>query len=681
MFVHVYGGGGATENCEECSLIDGTSTVSECSKCISGFGLEPTSAPAKPKCYQCQNGCSDCTVDDRSTPPNTINRCTNCLPNYALNNEGTCIKCPLNCSECRIDPENQNNTLCLTFGCIATALRDEDFTCESCSIDYCSICRKHIDDSFECLQCDAGYYKDNTGNCQACSDGCSFCLNGMTCIPHGCKEGFIRHRIDGTCIPCPGDGVARCSFKSITSDELVAELCKNGFRINTANSPTTCEECDPNCKKCDVNGISKCDVDECKSDYFFDSSDKKCYRNNDNCMKSTRQNGKIACSSCNTNISVLSDGKCVNCPNQCLGGCSFDKTNNKFTCISCIMEYYKTRDNFCKSCPTGCKTCSLIGDNVECTSCLPSYGLKKNGLCESCNVDKCHNCETTPGEDSLVCTSCAEAFCLNSEECGKCPINCLECSHTNRYECTKCMAGYAKTQDGTCIPCPSNCKICTANSNREIRCVKCVSNKYSLQTKTGQCIVCSEATFSHCATCSITPINGKTKCETCNIGYTLQDDEEACVSCSIDKCDLCIHGRVCSECKAGYYEHNYYRECAQKCFQCKGNKADCGRDLSKFNDTITDTAIQIVDCSSGDCWAYRQEKSGIVTYVRECSHRTCTLAAQNENCQTVEDKKECEKCCKGDKCNTWELDGKAGVGKIAFVDYFIIVFSFIFIVF
>ncbi|CAD5111533.1 DgyrCDS836 [Dimorphilus gyrociliatus] len=669
------GPGGATSNCKNCNLASSpVNQVSACSDCDSRYALHTSSTPGtSPSCMACGTGCTTCTVDTSGVSATTDNKCTVCQSGYALNNVGLCIQCPTSpqaCSECRIDPDDQTRTLCLSFGCGAAALRDSDFTCDTCaSLTGCDICVKQIGDTLKCLKCNSGYYMDSNSVCQTCVSGCDFCVDGTTCIPNGCKDGFIRHRTEGTCTPCTGSGVSRCAYETATSDTLIPKICKTGYKLNTAISPVACEKCDPNCKSCETNGKDKCDSGQCNSGYFFDSSDQKCYNNKAGCLASTRSNGKITCSSCNTATSVLSNGECKTCPTGC-SGCSFDAQTSKFTCSSCIAKYYKTSDNLCLPCPTGCSACSLNGASVECTSCLATYGLKGTA-CELCGIGECQTCSVPSGGSGLVCLTCSNKFYLNSDDCGQCPKFCKECSYNQKYECTKCYDRYAKASDGTCVPCPSNCETCTANADKTTRCTKCISKSFSLKTD-GTCVPCSEAVFANCATCGPTPSGGKAKCDMCSGGFTLQDDKLACVSCSITGCGMCAHGRICSKCKSGFYLHNYDRECARKCFECKGNQADCGNDISSTKNS-TDK-VKVIDCGIGDCWAYRTEISGTITFARGCSNETCTSANENENCKTVNGKKECVQCCRGERCNTWALDGKAGVAGL-FATCFIIAVS------
>lgn len=238
--------GGDTPNCKTCTESGSTpGNIDVCQKCDDNFALNPGTSPTIPTCMACQTGCKTCTVDTSAPSATTVKKCTVCNAGYVLNNEGTCIQCPTSpaaCSECRINPSDNTQALCLQFGCSGTAsLRDSDFKCESCTVSNCKKCVKDIAGTVKCLKCNDAHYMDSSGNCQACVANCAFCVDGTTCIPNGCKEGFIRHRVDGNCITCTGTGVARCIYESAESDNLIPKICKSGYKLNTGVTPNVCE--------------------------------------------------------------------------------------------------------------------------------------------------------------------------------------------------------------------------------------------------------------------------------------------------------------------------------------------------------------------------------------------------------------------------------------------------------
>lgn len=96
---------------------------------------------------------------------------------------------------------------------------------------------------------------------------------------------------------------------------------------------------------------------------------------------------------------------------------------------------------------------------------------------------------------------------------------------------------------------------------------------------------------------------------------------------------------------------------------CTGNKETCGQEQKNFvNETDT---IKLSECGKGGaCWVSRSDKSGVLTFTRECRNTTCTGSTTEEHCKTVNGIKLCEKCCVGDKCNTFYNDGEAGAAAI-----------------
>ncbi|CAD5111540.1 DgyrCDS843 [Dimorphilus gyrociliatus] len=657
---------GFVGNCSVCT--ESTSTpdsIDVCNECQDGFSLNKTSNTDKGNCVACDNGCKTCNIDSSGS---TANKCTKCNAGFALNNAGTCLQCPENCGECRVDTNNNLKTLCLQFACSTGGLVDKDFTCGSCPAN-CAKCVKDISNNVKCLICNDATYLDSDGSCKSCINDCSFCIDGVSCLPNGCKDGFIRHRTQGICIQCSGAGVSRCVYQTIQDDILIPKTCKEGFKFNANLNPDACEECATNCKKCDSSGKGNCDPNECRAGYFYDSTTRKCYKVKEGCLTSARSTNETICQSCDKSISVFSSGLCKTCPEGC-DEC-FVSSEQTILCRWCKKQYYRLDSGLCSSCPEGCKECFISGGNVKCSSCLNEYAL--NGqFCTKCVESNCNNCEMDG--NSPVCKECFSKFYLNNEQCGECPKFCSECSYDNKYVCNKCIKKYARDSNGICVACPSSCEECSVDANDVAKCSKCDSNAFSLQ-QNGTCISCKEATFSTCATCGPAINGSKVECLTCDKGYGLQDDKLACLPCSISNCDLCSHGRRCSKCKAGFYLHNYDRECAKKCYECKGSLDDCGTNDRHILDD--ESKVKLIDCGTTDCWVHRREVKGVITFERSCSHEVCTADALNEICSSNSDSRECKKCCKTTKCNSWFLDGKAGVNRLN-QSYLTLILSIIF---
>lgn len=235
--------GAGMPNCRACTADQNIfSATSSCSGCDNNYGINLLGNFKKGSCIKCEPGCKFCSVNDGGS---TKNLCKECLPGYSLNDQNVCIQCPqtpVACTDCIVDEFDNSKTLCKQFSCSGTAaLRDSDFKCEICSISNCLHCHKEISGKFICLQCKKSFFIDSTGLCKPCVSGCDFCLDAYKCLLDGCKEGFIRHKLTGYCIECPGDGVSKCEYQSLYNTSLIPKICKSGYVLNIALTPNKCD--------------------------------------------------------------------------------------------------------------------------------------------------------------------------------------------------------------------------------------------------------------------------------------------------------------------------------------------------------------------------------------------------------------------------------------------------------
>lgn len=235
--------GAGVPNCRLCTSDKTILTeTSACLACFNRYGIYVFGNSNKGSCVQCEAGCKVCSVSENGS---TKNLCKECLLGYSLNNQNACIQCPQTpspCNECITDEFDNSKTRCKQFSCSGnTALRDSDFKCEICSITNCQHCLKDINSKWICLKCQNSFFLDSSGLCKSCVSDCDFCLDANRCLQDGCKESFVRHRLTGKCTKCPGDGVSRCEYQSLTNALLIPKICQKGYVLNNAVSPSICD--------------------------------------------------------------------------------------------------------------------------------------------------------------------------------------------------------------------------------------------------------------------------------------------------------------------------------------------------------------------------------------------------------------------------------------------------------
>lgn len=233
-----------SSNCKICKLNEtNPDFIEKCIECNEEFALRPRNFNNISECVKCEDGCKFCSLNEENME--TVSLCNECKSGYTMNSEKKCIKCPqfpTPCQRCRIDPEDNRKTICLQFGCQDFhSLTDVGFKCEKCKIENCKTCFTNIEGNSKCIDCADGFFLKNQSVCEPCATNCSFCKEKSTCLPDGCNIGYIRHKILGNCLPCPGTGVKYCQYESTQSNKLIVKSCKSGFVLVNQNNQKTCE--------------------------------------------------------------------------------------------------------------------------------------------------------------------------------------------------------------------------------------------------------------------------------------------------------------------------------------------------------------------------------------------------------------------------------------------------------
>ena len=184
--------------------------------------------------------------------------------------------------------------------------------------------------------------------------------------------------------------------------------------------------------------------------------------------------------SVSTSVSMSSDGKYVAFAHNanarvyvyerkpCHSSCATCSGPNDGHCLSCVVGNPEgTPRGFCQ-CSSNCQTCKS-NSFTQCETCnqaVPEkYLLPFTSKCVACNL-------TDQLPYGLLCV-----------ECGP---NCVDCSQTDKMQCTACLPGFYLYEDATCRP----CETASGRYVDGITCKPCDDN----------CLTCSD--FTACLSCN-----------------------------------------------------------------------------------------------------------------------------------------------------------------------------------
>ena len=508
----------------------------------------------KKKCIMGKNYCLECSSDNKS--------CKTCENNFYPDENGGCSYI----SNCELSYQGK---------CVKCA---EDFILVGSSVNLCK--SLNSEEFLNCEEIDA-----DTGLCKTCKEGYYLTTGDFKCI----KTEFCDEASYGVCTKCSmsyylDKSVDKCLMK--TSDLLYCQQTLDG---------QNCDLCDDDAYfddegKCvAVNYCSKgaqfAKCEKCKSNYYL-SKYGNCCSKEPNCYSGDKDLG--ICTQCDNFFYIdFNDGKCK--PNnvdndfkycfkadkecyECVSStylgedkrCSTSKNcaeSNYGTCKYCITGYHLGRDNLCNN----IDKCVLSNYYNSCEECETGYYFNvSSNTCQK-EIDGFYNCKkTTP--QGTYCESCRNDFYLNYRDY-KCysnlePNEFYKCAFTYGEVCNSCVQDYYLGNiDKKCTKI-QGCEM----SENENKCLKCDSDYYCLNSKTGNCIsndFIEEEKDKYYYRCNYTNEEG-TECEECIDNYRL-NNKRLCVN--DDFCEEFDQNKKCKKC-IKEKESDYLDYCLNGDFEC-----------------------------------------------------------------------------------------------------------------
>lgn len=475
--------------------------------------------------------------------------------------------------------------------------------------ELCKECNDIIGYTKSCKSCNKGYYLPTIINyylyCEKCTEGCNDCyldgdLNLIICS--SCDEGYKL--FDGKCIKdCIRGEKEKClDCKTESGENNQCLNCNEGYYFDISYSLTEC-------KKIEI----------------------------DNCTNVDIESNFLKCTNCSLGFMLYN--------NTCIKSCDIGE-NEK--CLTCNPNYEQRE--FCESCNSG----FYLNSEIDPTKCQ---------ICEI-NNNHCQDCQLISG--NLTCISCKEGYTLINKTCFKsCDINCENCYYDgiNEGECLECKESYFLKENYTligqhyenkkyCSKCPEGCSKCKdffiGSDKISLNCTTCI-NGYKLKNSICE-KQCDVGENNLCLTCNN---NIKNFCETCNLGYYLDNNTGSCNSCEVDNCVKCERKSECHLCIEQYVPLNgiCFKTCQtgenEKCHSCNNtlfeiteNCLDCNEGFYLPIDSEDRTKCKSCGIGCLNCYGKVNEsicykcKEGFLLYNNECT-QNCLLGS-GELCLTCD---------------------------------------------
>ena len=585
-------------NCEEYDI------YGHCLQCKDNFYMnvgDQKCSNTKNCSYSTNGLCDKCEIDfylDKSYVTNYL-----CLSNTnETNNFYKCVTSEdgINCTDCLTQYfVSSGNHFCVKSKYCKTGMKIGLGRCSVCNDNYflsqdgfsCTLtdnCKTGYGYNEKCKICKDGYYinltdgycysnqEDNEQKycveflekCEQCVDKyyigedlkCSSTLN--------CSESYL-----GNCTKCIdnyylGKLDHKCTTVELCSksdENYVCEECDDGYFLYGTEKCISDDEHGGKYKNCKKVSDKTEICTECKTNFYLDKTDDKCYDNTKDVFPKCsivikNSEGKKECNACESPyylgdedlkctlvqycaISSEDAKTCLKCqPSTCL---------NRFLNL-CLINYNLYDEEGSEICYNCIETSN---DGNKCEKCDEGFIVSNKGFC----IDR-STCAKLEGDNCIECKQDVDeafnlhgiSYCLNYQyECLRSLLGCLKCDNFfNPGNCTECFKGYYLDQEfNSCYFCKEGCNSCTNKTN----CGECEEEGYYIvkeaSSEDSYDAICNPC-VDGCKVCT-----NDLECEICFKGYFLNnkniENRMKCNRCSAS-CEECFDETYCTKCEEGY---------------------------------------------------------------------------------------------------------------------------------
>lgn len=338
-------------------------------------------------------------------------------------------------------------------------------------------------DSAVCTQCNAGYFLDTTGVCNAYPAqpiaNCAIYNNATSC--NSCATGYLLN--SNACTAIANSAlIQNCATYATNTSSVSCLTCATGYYLASAN---TCTQ-----RSASLN-LANC---------------------------ATFSNTQDTCTACSTGYYLYSSTNCLPVIANCTSYDASSSTSTQLQCSVCASTYVLTAAAATggqNSCVLGnIQSCSVYSNATTCTTCVNGYNLINATTCTQ--TPQITNCTSYDGASAAT------------------PVGkCLTCNPANSF-----LVALSNTCQNVATP-VSSC-IAYDTTVTPVVCVAC-ANGFALNSGSN---LCSTLTISGCLVGTASTTSGVTTqlCSQCAAGSVISADSKSCINAFGYKKDQCSNG-------------------------------------------------------------------------------------------------------------------------------------------
>ena len=667
-----------------------------CNQCVGGKYVSASASTSIDNCLACDvntysavdsSKCEQCPSHSSSVAMSSVQTACICDPGYTGPNGGSCVACAG--GKYKIVAGTVACTLCVGGKYSTTAGATSASTCLNCplhtnaqsgsdQVEDCTCNTGHYGlNGRDCINCEAGKYKDVTGpdQCTLCAAGkyvsVEESVSSSACA--ACPAATYSSADRTHCLMCPSD-----SSSPTSSDEVADCTCNAGYTgphggpctacvagtYKPAAGSVACTLCGAGKYSTTVGALSVSTCLDCPAATYSSADRTHCVMCPSDSSSPILSDEVTDCV-CNAAYTGPNGGPCT----ACVAG-TYKPAAGSAACTLCGAGKYSTTVgalsvSTCLNCAEG-KYSETVGASGEylCAYC-PAYSTCPEG---SASATACRCNVGYSGSDGSACSACSQGTykpVTGSSACSPCPIGMYN-ERTGTSVCDQCSTGATTLQVGSCSVFYCVCQpgyfgpaatFDSIGAEVAMPCEKCAKAMYKSAIGSHECGWCPVNTYADllgataCLNCPTHSTNfrvgGLNRSEIradckCFPGYTSDGNTVFyCNACPAGAWKSIDGSAPCTSCEAGKYSTMVAAISEDVCRECPKQSNSPARSGAITNCTCNPGYTNPPGTNCSEC--------SVGTYKPAQGAQSCTLCGQGKFSTKVGQVNEttCDPCPRG----------------------------------